>query len=120
MLHLSGITIDSTRPVVLASFWAAALGYEERRLWGAYTGLMDPAGLGPHLTFQDSDTAGGSRLHLDLYAVDPEAEVARLVQFGAERVRRVEEGDTWWWIMQDPDANVFCVIAAQGRDRPLA
>jgi len=41
------------------------------------------------------------------------------VMLGAERVRRVEEGDTWWWIMRDPDANVFCVIAAQGRDRSL-
>jgi Glyoxalase-like domain len=119
MLRLSGITIDSHRPAELAIFWATALGYDERPLWGSFTGIKDPSGLGPHLTFQEGDAEVGARLHLDLYADDPDGEVARLVQLGAERVRRVEEGDTWWWIMRDPDANVFCVIAAQGRDRSL-
>jgi len=120
MLRLSGITIDSARPAALARFWAAALEYDERPLWGSYTGLQGPAGLRPYLTFQESEAAGGARLHLDLYADDPDAEVTRLAGLGAERVRRVEEGDTWWWIMQDPDGNMFCVIAAQGRDRSMA
>jgi hypothetical protein len=117
MLRLSGITIDSTHPAELASFWAAALGYGRRPLWGPFTGAKDPTGRGPHLTFQRVEAMSGARLHLDLYADDPDGEVERLTRLGAERVRRVEEGDTWWWIMRDPDGNVFCVIAAQGRDR---
>jgi hypothetical protein len=117
MLRLSGMTVDSRDPTRLASFWEAALGYERRPLWGPYVGLKDPRARGPHVTFQRSETAPSARLHLDLYADDPDGEVARLVRLGAQRVRRVEEGDTWWWIMLDPDGNAFCVIAAQGSDR---
>jgi Glyoxalase-like domain len=52
---------------------------------------------GPRLTFQRSENAAGGQLHLDLYADDPDGEAARLIRLGAQSVRRVEEGDTWWW-----------------------
>jgi Glyoxalase-like domain len=119
MLRLSGITIDSTDPAALADFWAAALGYDGRPLWGPFTGVKDPDGRGPHLTFQEIGPESTPRLHLDLYSDDPDRDVARLAQLGAERLERVEEGDTWWWTMRDPQGNVFCVIAAQGRGRRL-
>jgi hypothetical protein len=99
-------------------FWEEALGYEQRPLWGRYVGL-DPQARGPHLTLQRSENAAGGHLHLDLYADDPDGEAARLIRLGAQSVRRVEEGDTWWWIMLDPDGNLFCAIAAQGSDRSL-
>ena len=119
MLRLSGVTVDSPDPERLAGFWAAVLGYERRPLWEPYAGILDPHGRGPHLTFQRSGRAAVGRLHLDLYADDPDAEAARLEGLGARRVGRVEEGDTWWWVLHDPDGNPFCVIAAQGRDRAL-
>ncbi|WP_267313224.1 VOC family protein [Allosaccharopolyspora coralli] len=34
-------------------------------------------------------------------------------------MRRIDEGDTWWWVMRDPAGNAFCLIAAQGADRSL-
>jgi len=119
MLRLSGITINTPDPEGLAAFWEAALGYERRRLWEPYAGVKDPRARGPHLTFQRSDAPQGARLHLDLYADDPDAEADRLVQLGARREGRVEEGDTWWWVLRDPGGNAFCVIAAQGVDRSL-
>ncbi len=119
MLRLRGITVDSPDPERSARFWEAALGYERRRLWDPYAGVKDPQARGPHLTFQRSETAAGGRLHLDLYADDPDGEADRLTRLGANRVRRVEEGDTWWWVMRDPDGNAFCVIAARGADRSL-
>jgi catechol 2,3-dioxygenase-like lactoylglutathione lyase family enzyme len=119
MLRLRGITVDSPDPAGSARFWAAALGYDDRPLWEPYAGLRDPRGRDPHLTFQESGGAGGGGLHLDLYADDPDAEAARLVLLGAQRVRRVEEGDTWWWVLRDPDGNAFCVIAAHGADRSV-
>lgn len=88
-------------------------------MWDPYAGVRDPAGQGPHLTFQRTAETDRHRLHLDLYADDPDAEADRLEAIGAVRVRRVEEGDTWWWVLRDPSGNEFCVIAAQGPDRSL-
>jgi predicted enzyme related to lactoylglutathione lyase len=49
---------------------------------------------------------GGSHVHLDIHTTDIDAEVARLEQLGATRVRQVHT----WWIMQDPAGLQFCVI----------
>lgn len=58
------------------------------------------------------------RIHLDLYAEDQDAEVARLEALGAEGVpwdRQPDDVD--YAIMQDPEGNRFCVIDAAGWDR---
>ena len=117
VLRLRGVTVNGPDPKGLAAFWAQALGYERRRLWEPFTGLKDPSGRDPHLTFQQSSDQGPNRAHLDLYSDDPEAEVRRLVRLGATREGRVQEGDTWWEVLRDPAGNQFCVIAAQGPDR---
>jgi hypothetical protein len=53
---------------------------------------------------------GASRVHLDIHTTDVEAEVARLEQLGATRVRQVHD----WWVMQDPAGLPFCVIPSDG------
>jgi hypothetical protein len=119
VLRLRGITVNCPDAEGLASFWAEALGYEDRALWDPFAGLKDPSGRDPHLTFQRDRDRGPNFLHLDLYTEDPEAEAARLVRLGALRQGRVEEGDTWWEVLRDPAGNEFCVIAAQGPDRAV-
>lgn len=119
MLRLRGVTLNSANPARLARFWADVLGYDPRSLWEPYAGIKDPSGRDPHLTFQPDQDSGPGRLHLDLYADDVDAEVERLVGLGARRIRRVEEGDTWWWVLRDPDGNEFCVVSAQGADRSV-
>jgi hypothetical protein len=54
-----------------------------------------------------------SRIHLDIECDNLDAEVARLEQLGARRVRFVKR----WWLMQAPTEHVFCVT---NRQRPLA
>jgi hypothetical protein len=49
---------------------------------------------------------GESRVHVDIHTTDVDAEVARLEQLGATRVRQVHS----WWIMRDPAGLPFCVI----------
>ena len=49
---------------------------------------------------------GASRVHVDIHTTDVDAEVARLEQLGATRIREVNG----WWIMQDPAGLSFCVI----------
>jgi hypothetical protein len=51
---------------------------------------------------------GGSRIHLDIYTDDVEAEVARLEGHGAERVEKVNP----WQVMRDPAGLLFCVVPA--------
>ncbi len=52
---------------------------------------------------------GEPRVHLDIHTTDLEAEVTRLEQLGATRVRHVND----WWVMQDPAGLPFCVIPAR-------
>ena len=47
-----------------------------------------------------------NRVHLDLAADDPAAEVARLVALGAVAVREYDG----WTQMADPEGNEFCVL----------
>jgi hypothetical protein len=119
------IVFDSRHPASLARFWAAALDdyevapYDEaelRRL--AEQGIDDPeddptvlvqAGPGrPRYFFvlvPEGKTAK-NRVHLDLSADDPAAEVARLVELGATAVQEYEG----WVQMADPEGNEFCVL----------
>ena len=81
------LTIDANDPVLLARFWARALGYqpappaEPETTWHQHyrarlgeeaafdDRLFDPAGPGPPIWFQEvpETKAGKNRLHLDLY-----------------------------------------------------
>ena len=81
------LTIDANDPVVLARFWAQALGCqpappaEPQTTWHAHyrarlgedaafsDRLFDPAGLRPPIWFQEvpEAKAGKNRLHLDLF-----------------------------------------------------
>ena len=49
---------------------------------------------------------GASRVHVDIHTTDVNAEVTRLEQLGAIRIRQVHD----WWIMRDPAGLPFCVI----------
>jgi predicted enzyme related to lactoylglutathione lyase len=60
-----------------------------------------------------------NHLRIDLYADDPDTEAARLGEHGARRIRRQREGDVWWWVLEDPEGNDFCVIASHGPDRDV-
>jgi glyoxalase superfamily protein len=106
---VKSVTFDSTDPMALAAFWAAALGSDvdedstPRRAW------VEPAGWGgPTLWFQpvpETKTAK-NRQHFDLRAVGPVAdEVARLKALGASVIGR--DGDVV--VMADPEGNEFCV-----------
>ncbi len=53
------------------------------------------------------------RIHLDLYAEDQAAEVARLIALGATEVqwgKRPPDAD--YVILADPEGNRFCVVDA--------
>ncbi len=117
MLRLRGLTINSDDPEGVAQFWTSALGYQRRNLWDPYIGLRDPSARDSLVTIQKSGPESANKIHLDLYSDDPDAEAERLVTLGATKLKRFEEGDTYWWVLSDPKGNEFCIIAAIGDDR---
>jgi Glyoxalase-like domain len=55
-----------------------------------------------------------SRLHLDLYTTDSEAEVERLVKLGARRYPWRYAPGSDFVVLEDPDGNLFCVVHVPG------
>ncbi|OZF05612.1 VOC family protein [Rhodococcoides fascians] len=108
------ITIDSSDPGPLATWWAARTGgtIEEENDGWFYTVSLPSV---PYrLAFQkvDAPTPGKNRIHLDLTTADLDAEVMSLVDSGASKVDEHTMGDFRWVTLTDPDGNSFCVSGA--------
>lgn len=96
-------------------FWTAALDYRPLREpdddWAI---LVPAAGQGFQLAITEVTSAASDhqRHHLDLYALDQDAEVERLLVLGASRVDWDYEDGADYVVLADPDGNRFCVVAA--------
>ncbi len=55
------------------------------------------------------DKSGKNGLHLDLRPDDRDAEVARLISLGANRVD-IGQSEPTWVVLADPEGNEFCVL----------
>ena len=128
MGFLHDIVFDCEHPASLARFWASALdGYavapydhaelERLRGLGIESTEDDPTVLVegptlPRLFFQKvpEPKVTKNRVHLDLRAADPSAEVQRLVALGATVLHRQEDGAHRWVTLGDPEGNELCVM----------
>ena len=128
MAQIKDVVFDCDHPASLARFWATAVDgyrvapYDDAELARLREmGIDDPEddpgvlveppepGL-PRLYFQKVPESKRvkNRVHLDLRAVDVEAEAARLVALGATEVHRSGS----WATLRDPEGNEFCIDAA--------
>ncbi|MFE9391082.1 VOC family protein [Streptomyces sp. NPDC006784] len=135
------VTFDCASPERVARFWCEVLGYvvppppEGFGTWDEYNRSLpperrdaafacsDPAGAGPRLFFQrvPEGKVAKNRLHLDVRTgtglvgeervAALEAECARLVALGAQRVRLLlaDEENESCLVMQDVEGNEFCL-----------
>jgi hypothetical protein len=92
------------------AFWRAATGWRWREGdQNEFAGkLYPPTGSSVQLLFQrlgSDDPATAVRAHIDLGADDVEAETARLVELGGERLGP----GRGWIVLRDPVGMVFCV-----------
>jgi len=98
------------------AFWTAALDYVTRAENSDDFMLLRPRdGIGPNVSLDRVRSALQipPRIHLDLYADDQAAEVARLIALGATEVhwdKRPADAD--YVILADPEGNRFCVVDA--------
>ena len=106
---VKSVTFDCANALLLAGFWAAALGSNvdedstEDRAW------VEPAGWGgPNLWFRQvpEGKTAKNRQHFDLRAIGAvEVEVERLKALGASVL--ASDGDLV--VMADPEGNEFCL-----------
>jgi catechol 2,3-dioxygenase-like lactoylglutathione lyase family enzyme len=96
-------------------FWTAALDYLPREEASDDFVLLRPRnGVGPNVSLDRhrSTLQLPPRIHLDLYADDQAAEVARLIALGASEVHwNKRPADADYVILADPEGNRFCVVA---------
>ena len=128
MARIKDIVIDCEHPASLARFWAAALDeysvapYDDveiarLRSLGIDDIEDDPTVLvegptgEPRFFFQQvgEPKAGKNRLHLDLGADDPDAELTRLLALGAT-VAADRRTTDHWVTLADPEGNEFCLL----------
>ncbi len=106
---IKSVTFDASDALVLATFWAAALGSDVDEDSTADKAFVEAAGWGgPNIWFARvaEPKAAKNRVHFDLRAPGPvDDEVARLERLGATVSRRYSDHA----VMADPDGNEFCV-----------
>ena len=119
MLTVGVVALGVTDVERAATFWSAALGYGVRRDgFGGWSTVLEPADGGPgtRIALQRSSTPPRAhpRLHLDLHVADAaeqQAEAARLVGLGAERVAWDSyPDDPDFVVLADPEGNRFCIV----------
>lgn len=127
------ITFDAHDPIALATFWAEVLRYPPPDVDQMHERLRtsnvpedqldnwmvigDPNGVDPRLFFQrvPEPKTAKNRVHLDVRAsmqrdrAAIDEEVTRLVKLGGRKLQGVEDFDTYFVVMQDPEGNEFCI-----------
>ena len=109
-MSLLWVVFDCDDPRKVWRFWASAL---ERELLEPEEDFSLPGD--PHLWFMKvpEGKTTKNRVHLDWGVPDREAEVQRLIGFGATRLwDRIAKEETGfeWTTLADPEGNEFCVV----------
>ena len=110
--YLGELACDGSQAV--GYFWSEALGWPLVWDQDQETAIQSPSG-GTKIAWGGPPVApktGKNRLHFDLappVGGDQQAEVDRLVSFGATRID-IGQGEVSWVVMADPDGNEFCVL----------
>jgi hypothetical protein len=123
-VRIASVTFDCADALKVGRFWSAALGRpldpdastdfatigfagrRDKLGWAPVEREKDPTWM--FVKVPEPKTAK-NRMHLDVMATDPQAEVARLIELGATPVSDMEEYEYTWTVMADPEGNEFCV-----------
>jgi predicted enzyme related to lactoylglutathione lyase len=117
-LRAANIVFDCDDPLAVGRFWSTALRRPldpDASPYFTSIGRKDPDPGQPNWFFAkvpEPRTSPKNRVHVDLVADDLEAEIARLVDLGAERLADKEEYGHSWVVMADPEHNEFCIAQA--------
>jgi predicted enzyme related to lactoylglutathione lyase len=110
---LDSLVVDCADPLLEARFWSAALEWNIVDEEDGIVEIADPSGHARPVLFVivPEPKSVKNRLHMDIRpSGSMQAEVTRLESAGATRLRRVDEGGSFWTVMSDPEGNEFCVL----------
>ena len=119
--RVGSVTLDCADPRGLADFYQAVTGASREYDGEDQVALAPVQPGGINLCFQRvadyrpprwPDPAAPQQFHLDLYAADPTAAAARLLELGATRAQ-TQPGDGRWTVFVDPAGHPFCLAGAQ-------
>jgi predicted enzyme related to lactoylglutathione lyase len=111
------VTFDCTDPARQSAFWAEVTGFVPMMVTEEFAALAAPDDYGVRgILFWKvpEPKTSKSRMHVDLAAEDPAAEIDRLVTLGATKLEYREGLGTSWTVMLDPEGNEFCIEPDRG------
>ncbi|MUL75220.1 VOC family protein [Mycolicibacterium sp. CBMA 226] len=111
---IDAIDIPAVRP-----FWKAVTGYvDEAGPSDLSGGLVDPAGRGPALWFQQMDVPRPqrNRIHLDVDVPHDEASARIEAALAMGGTLLSDKEAPAFWVLADAEGNEVCVCTWQGRD----
>ena len=116
-LEWEQVIVHSVDPAILGQWWAEALGWVVVHSSPDEFEIRPAPDRMPGIDFvrAEDEKKAKSRLHLDFRPDDQDAEVARLVAHGAQRVDIGQGDQSSWVVLADPEGNEFCVL---GRRSP--
>jgi len=113
-IAIDAIDIGSVRP-----FWRAVLGYgDEPGHAGPLDAIVDPAGQGPAIWFQQmtEPRLQRNRIHLDISVPHDEASARLDAALRAGGVLVSDASAPAFWVLADAEGNEVCITTWQGRD----
>ncbi|HET8661509.1 MAG TPA: VOC family protein [Micromonosporaceae bacterium] len=113
------IAIDAMDIAAVRPFWKAVLGYaDEVAGAGPEDPLVDPAGQGPAVWFQQMDAPRPqrNRIHFDVSVPHDEAQHRIQAALAAGGTLLSDKAAPAFWVLADAEGNEACVTTWQGRD----
>ena len=107
------LVFDCADPVAVATFWAAALGYDLAVADPEDSYIADPSGHTQGIFFQrvPEPKTVKNRMHLDVRPTGSmQQEVDRLLELAATVRGFIEVEGSFWTQMRDVEGNEFCVL----------
>jgi 4a-hydroxytetrahydrobiopterin dehydratase len=113
------IAIDALDIASIRPFWRAILGYgDEPGEPAPQAAIIDPAGQGPSVWFQQMSEPRPqrNRIHLDISVPHDEAANRIDVALDAGGVLVSDASSPAFWVLADAEGNEACITTWQGRD----
>lgn len=111
--RVRNLAIDCNDLGGMVTFWSELLSFEvlARDDTDALLAAAEDARPRIYLQKVPEPRTGKNRLHLDLDVGADELEpaVARAERLGARRVEPFLEDGYGWWVLEDPEGNLFCI-----------